>query len=172
MTRHFSWLALLGVLTACSSGYSSGVDGSKPVSTLSEEEATTACLNLSDYFLDSVTQADADRFNCYVMGLSDLMATPEQCQATYDACIVDPPEGPLDREPIDCTNAMADMDCNAQVSDVEACVTAQVEAQKSRLDEIDCSIAGNLPELQRLQEELPTPPECAAIESVCPNAGF
>ncbi len=156
-------------LSACSSGYSSGVDGSKPFSTLTAAEAMTACENLNDYFQSTFSRDVRNRFNCYAQALSST-TSPEACQASYEACLVSPPSTPLNLDPIDCSMAtMGDPTCNARVSEVEACITAQGEAQKSRIDEVDCSIAGNLSELERIQQPIPLPSECTRLRETCPS---
>ena len=160
-------VCIVALATACTSGYSSGVSGSKPVSTLSASEAAIACESMSDYLVSTFPRSQTESFNCYVVGLMEL--TPEGCQAAYNACMVDPPSMPLSIEPFDCTGAMPDMDCNATVSETEACITASVESTKSRLDEVDCSIAGNLPELQRISAEVPPPSECTRLATTCPS---
>lgn len=153
--------------TACSSGYSSGVDGSKPVSTLSASEAAIACENLSEYFIASFPPSERDRFNCFVVGLQE--ATPEACDAAFTACMVDPPTTFFNIEPADCTGATADSTCHATVSEAEACVTASVEANKARLGEVSCAVAGNVAELERLAAPVPQPSECTRLEATCPN---
>lgn len=156
-------------LSACSSGYSSGVDGSKPFSTVTAAEARTACENLNDYFQDVFSRDVRDRFNCYVAALSST-TSPEACQASYEACLASPPSEPLNLDPIDCSTAtMGDPTCNARVSEVESCITAAAQTQRSRIDEVDCSIAGNIPELERLQAPLPTPTECSRLRETCPS---
>jgi hypothetical protein len=158
-------------LIACNSGYSSGVDGSKPVSTLDADEVRTACLNLSDYFHNVLPQSRVDSVNCYLEALGDVTRTPEQCQAVYDACVADPPSGPIEFGGFDCTDTSTDTTCNATVSQYEQCITALVETNSSRLDEVSCEVAGNIPELMRLQQEVPTPSECTSIADICPTAG-
>ncbi len=169
MTRR-PWLLLAALLaSACTNGYSSGVDGSKPVSSLTVAEATTACLNLGLYYQEQLTEDDFVRFRCYGLALSDVTATPTQCQAQYDACQADPPA--VDPPTVDCTNAMSDSSCNARVSQLESCITARVQQQRDFIAGLDCSVAGNVPELMRLREPLPLPPECTAIQDICPGAG-
>lgn len=169
MRRLFVCLAVLA--SACSSGYSSGVDGAKPFSTLTAAEAMTACENLDDYLQSIFSRDVRNRFNCYVQALSTT-TSPAACQAAYDACLSSPPSSPLNLDPIDCSTATAgDPTCNAPVSDVESCITASAEAQRDRIDQVDCSIAGNLPELERVQQPIPTPSECTALRETCPAFG-
>lgn len=155
--------------SACSSGYSSGVDGSKPFSTITASEAMTACENLDDYLQSSFSRDRQNRFNCYAQALSST-TSPDACQAAYEACLTSPPSSPLNLEPLDCSMAtMGDTSCNAHVSEVESCITASVNAQLDRIDEVDCSIAGNIPELERIQQPLPTPSECSRLRETCPS---
>ncbi|MGE0789535.1 MAG: hypothetical protein AB7S26_27930 [Sandaracinaceae bacterium] len=164
--RNNAGLLALVCLVGCSSGYKSGVDGQKPVSTLSMDEAQTACTNLSVYFRDSYTEQDSISFQCYLRALSTT-TDPTACQADYNACIIDPPD--VSRPTIDCTNAQVDSECNATVSQVESCVTDYVNASLDRIHEVDCSVAGNIPELQRLQTPPPRSSSCSSIDSICPN---
>jgi len=167
---HARLAALVGLLCAgCSSGYSSGVDGSKPVSALTMDEARVACESLADYFESSFTADQNVRFQCYVRALSDITSTTAQCEAAFNACLADPPP-PTDNS-VECDDPMADTTCNATVSQLESCVTAAVETQRDRILEVDCSVAGNVPELMRLQGDTPTPSECTAIVDICPAAG-
>ena len=161
-------LALAPLDVGCNSGYSSGVDGSKPASTLTASEAAIACENLGEYVRSSFPQSEVDSVNCYIQSLTS-ETDPEACEAAYRACLTDPPEGPFEFGTIDCTGAEADATCNANVSDVEACVTATVNASRDRLAAVDCSIAGTITELQRLQDPLPAPTECSSLGATCPN---
>lgn len=155
------------VLAACNSGYSSGVEGSKPFSTITESEARTACDNLRDYFESQFPDEQRIETACYVSALSDVTAGPEECEAAYNACRAETTTAePID---IDCSMPMIDETCNATVSQVETCLNAIIDAQLERQAMIDCSVAGNIPELERLAEQLPTPSECSSIESICPN---
>ncbi len=164
-----SIVCLCLLASACSSGYSSGVDGAKPFSTLTTVEAMTACENLNEYLQNTFSRSVQSEFNCYVAALSEEV-TPEGCQAAFEACLVSPPSTPLNLEPIDCSTAtMGDPTCNAHVSEVEQCITASANAYRDRIDELDCSIAGNIPELMRVQQPLAVPAECSELGATCPS---
>ena len=165
--RNISIGLAFALLTACSSGYSSGVDGSKPFSTITEDEARTACNNLEDYLTSTFPEQQRIELRCYLGALSDVTAGPPECEAAFNACVAETTDAePLD---IDCNTPMIDDTCNATVAQVEDCITALFDAQLERQSMISCEVAGNLPELERLAEEIPPPPECSSIESICPN---
>ena len=162
-------VGLAALATACSSGYSSGVEGSKPVSTLSASEAALACENLADYLVASFPQSEQDRFACTVRALLDVTLDPAGCRSAVTACLVEPPSAGFDFGSIDCTGATADPTCTATVAATEACVTAEVQAYQDRLAQVDCAIAGNVPALQALEAPVPVPTACSNLGTSCPD---
>lgn len=167
--RRSTLLLLALPLAACSAGFSSGVDGSKPASTLTPAEAATSCEAFDAYLQDNLGGSEGLRIDCYIRALSTT-TDPAGCEAAYAACIASPPaDRNFEIDRLDCADAMADPTCNAPVSDVESCITATLEAYQQRFDMLDCAIAGNLPELQRLQDPLAAPSQCTALSSTCPN---
>ncbi|MCA9605171.1 MAG: hypothetical protein KC619_06235 [Myxococcales bacterium] len=161
-------VVVASILTACSSGYSSGVDGSKPFSTLTDAEARTACENLNDYLASSFPAARLDQTNCYIQALGST-TSPSSCEAAHQACLGSPPGGPLTFSRTDCTGVMNDPTCTARVSEVEACLTARVEAQKDQLDVLDCSIAGDEAAIGRARATPLAPAECTRLAETCPS---
>ena len=162
-------LVVAGNLVACNSGFSSGVDGSKPASTLTPAEARTSCESFDAYLQDNLGGSEGVRIDCDIRALST-MTDPEGCEAADAACLAAPPaDRTFEIHRLDCTDAMADPTCNAPVSDLESCITATLDAYQQRFDRLDCAIAGNIPELQALQEPLPSPEACAALSSTCPS---
>ncbi|MCB9593151.1 MAG: hypothetical protein H6719_10500 [Sandaracinaceae bacterium] len=164
------WIVLTAALlaSACSSGFSSGVDGSKPFSTLTPAEAMTACESLNDYVQSTFPPAQIDQTNCYLQALEST-TSPSDCQTSYEACLSSPPSGPLSFRRSDCSGVTNDPTCTARVSEVESCLTARIGDQKDQLDAIDCSIAGDPAAIRDASATLTAPPECTALVETCPS---
>lgn len=163
---HILMAVLLGpvLLGGCSKGIDSGVEGSKPVSTLTEAEARDLCLAAADYLSSILDEGyDADRI-CTIQALGS-STTPEDCEAMRRACFEEPPQ----RDDVDCSRAGPFPDCDATVDSVEACYTAEIDAYASKLDEADCSLAGNLPALMALMTPPPVPSECVEAGAMACN---
>jgi hypothetical protein len=160
MTIRLEWMAAVALLAGCSSGIDSGVEGSKPVSTLSTAESMDLCLAVADYLTATFPQDYAEDRNCTIRALGST-TTPEDCEAMRSACLADAPPSDFFGD-IDCSVTGPIEGCDASVDSVEACYTADVEIYRSRLDELDCSLAGNLPVLMELQEPPPVPSECVS----------
>jgi hypothetical protein len=170
MVRCSGWMSALVLLAGCSSGIDSGVEGGKPVSTLDEPESMALCVAVVDYLTATFPEGYSEERNCTIRALS-MTATPEDCEAMRAACLADPPpDGLFDFGDIDCDTTGPIPDCDASVDSVEACYTADIEVYRSRLDELDCSIAGNLPVLMELMEPPAVPSECAEAGAMaCPE---
>ncbi|MFK7986547.1 MAG: hypothetical protein AB8I08_11035 [Sandaracinaceae bacterium] len=168
MTRSFAVCSLV-TLVGCSSGYSSGVDGNTPYSAVTAEEAILACENLDAYLQDTIGGDNQLRVNCYVEALSSTI-DEVACQAAFDSCLITGPDDPtFELARLNCSNPGVDPTCNADIGDVEVCITDQVLRIEDRFVTLDCTIAGDLSALQAAQEPLGTAASCTALGSTCPN---
>lgn len=161
-------ILLLAILTtACGAGgFDSGVQGDKPVSTVTDAEARQFCEALESWYFALAPVAYQQRERCELTALGTT-ANPAACEASVNACLQNPPA----ISDFDCTTSTALPGCNATVDEVEACAAADANALKARADEASCAAAGNLPELQRLAMAVPVPAECSRLASYCPVYG-
>lgn len=163
-----SILAVLA-LGGCSNGgaYDSGVDDSRPFDMLTDAEARTACENLLAYLRRNIPESRDLELGCTVDALQ-ATATPEDCRASVSACLAGTPEPFLGFE-LDCASAAAASSCSSTVGEVEQCIGADLEQLFGRLDQVRCDIAGDIDALTALQTEPPTPMECSALGTECPD---
>lgn len=153
------------VLGACGGGgYDSGVDSSKPLDTLTDAEARTACESLNDYLNRQLSVTEQYEVNCTIDALGTT-TNPDACRAAVSTCLAGMPERLFTEA--DCSTATTTTDCSAPVGQVERCVTADLDVNLDRIDRIRCDIAGNLPELMALQTPPPVPSACTSLEG-CP----
>ena len=159
-------LACLAV-TACESGYSSGVDRNKPANSLTADEARRACESLNDYIDAQLPQSERDRFNCTAQALAMVTVGPDGCRSMVEACLAAPPAGPLTIPTLVCSAAVVDPTCSATVGETETCITADLDAYIGRVNEVNCSIAGNIPALTELMRPVPIPRACSDLGASC-----
>lgn len=147
------------LLVACGGGDGggSGVDGSKELTALSDEEIIEIC-EYSEGLIDYVHFNEID---CYFDGIFDQEGG--DCQTIADACIAEsvPEAG-------DCSDAAEDPlpACAAMVSvgEMEDCL----EAQASQFNGFDVDCDSTDEELNEIFEA-PLPAACVAVEMKCPD---
>lgn len=162
------WWVTAAILAGCSSGLDSGVQGDKPVSAITTAEATQFCEATRDYLQGRLSRDQQDDIYCTGQALG-MTSNPDDCAAMRSACLAGPIDITYIDESFDCSGAGPVDGCDATVDSVESCYTADIELYIDRLAMIDCSIAGNIPALEELQEPLPVPSECTSAGAMaCP----
>ena len=145
-------------LTACGGGDGggSGVDGSKDLLSLTDEEIIDIC-----EYSESLLDGEFDEIGCYAQGIFGA-SDGGDCESIFDACMAS-----IEPEPSDCPTA-ADEElpaCAAQVTvdEIESCLSAQARGIRN----VDISCATTPEELENL--EPPTPAECDVVNQKCPE---
>lgn len=152
--------------------FSSGVEPSKTVSALSDEEAKQFCDATERSFGNLVSTRKVCELQA-VFFATDVAS----CRQLTDFCVQNPepaaePEG--EPQPQACSIAEAEkrMDCEETVETLEACLANLRGLTVSTLGQIGCGDAGNMEGLQSKLADLPSDlsevPGCETISANCP----
>ncbi|MEM9069609.1 MAG: hypothetical protein AAGE52_13940 [Myxococcota bacterium] len=133
-----------------------GVDRSRTVSSITDDEAMDACIASQ-----SATVSISDRAQCTLAGLTQ--TTQEACEMVRDACLEMGPEPVPDPE-INCddASAMDFADCDATVGMAEDCLNDQLDETEDALESLSCADVGSFPSPA-------SPASCMTLESMCPD---
>ncbi len=166
-----AWLTVAGaallVGAGCGDGdgeggaKSSGVASSKPLSEVTDAEATQICEWGSD-----ASYAPSDKETCTFRALF-FSSTPAECEAFVAQCLK---EGPRDEEEEEsCDSAKNDLpdDCTATVAELEACIRDFNAALRDFFAGASCDDAGMTATGD--PAAAPPPASCAAVEKKCPG---
>ena len=184
-------LAVLVVVSAigCGGGggssFSTSVQGSKPLGTLSTTEAATLCKDTSSYLMAQTSALNSKENQCRATGLAfaalssmgssqtDAMIQ-QACQAGYALCESAPADdGGIDTTTttVDCTNAMAPpATCTATVSQYSACLSEQIAVAQGLFTPCNQLTAAKLATLTSDGgTSASAGPACAAFDAACPD---
>jgi len=134
------------VATACASPppsramVSSGLDGTRTLSSLDATESRTLCESFVAYAELETARAEARTFACTERALlSPELETPESCEGYVAECT----PGVAYESSIDCATHRFDPTCGASVALFELCATELVARITGVIrNPIDCSLAG------------------------------
>jgi hypothetical protein len=166
-------VAMLG-LVACDDGgddsggggggsFNTGVDGSKQVGQLTDEEANQVCRASDAYGSDLLTKEQSCVFGALLFA-QDTAGCEEFAQMCREA-----PEEP--DEPDACDEGLPPEveGCTATVDEFEACTEASANQLRNTVAGLSCADAGNAEALQAAFNATP-PAACTNIQMKCPNA--
>lgn len=164
-------------MAACDDGdddggtFSSGVEPSKTVSSLSDDEAQQFCDATERSFGNLVSARKA----CELASVF-FTEDAESCRAFTNQCVQAPPEPEPEGEPEPQDCAIADaanrMGCEETIETLEGCIGSVRSLSVSALNSITCSDAGNAEGLETKFADLPMGldqvPGCETIAANCP----
>ena len=154
---------LCGVMAACGGDDDgSGVDGSKPFSEATVEDAQAFC-----EYLDGLISAEASqKIECYVAGLVGEQQGQGDCQMIADDCLAEP----IEEDASECSEIdegdLAELPaCASEVTfgEYEACADAYASLNLQVAADISCET-----DLQELFNQEP-PDACMQIQEDCPE---
>lgn len=149
--------------------FSSGVEPSKTVSALSDDEAQQFCDATERSFGNLVSTQKACE-------LTSVFFTEDaaSCRQFTNLCVQTPPEPEGEPQPGECKIADAEnrMSCEETVEALEACLASLRGLTVNTLQQIGCGDAGNMEALQSKFADLPSAlsevPGCETIAANCP----
>ncbi|MEZ4463529.1 MAG: hypothetical protein R3F43_03180 [bacterium] len=150
--------------------FNSGVDGTKKVSDLTDEEANAICRASSAYGESLISRRQA----CVVASLL-FSEDSASCNQFAQACEQAPPEPDEDDE--DCQDGVPPQlrDCDATVADMEACQIGIAQALVASIKGLSCSQAGTAAAEEQASSIFSSPdpasvPACETVRTECPGA--
>ena len=146
-------------------GFNSGVDESKQVSELTDEEANQICRAAEEYGDSLISKSQACTF------ASLLFSEDEASCNQFKAACEDAPEE--EDEEDDCTEGLPPEleGCTATVAEMEACQEAVAGQVRSVIAGLSCADAGNAENLgSALNVDPESLPSCQVVKEKCPNA--
>ena len=167
----------LAALFACSlliacGDFDSGVDDSKKVEQITQEEAEQLCSSTGDYASEQITADQTKQFGCYFGGLraAEFMVALQPnadfamaCMTSYDECMMQPDMTQMSQD--DCSGAMPPANCDVTVAEYEDCVQERIQLTKEAISQVSC---------ERMSLQVITGvedgPNCQAIKDRCPSA--
>lgn len=182
-------LVLMIVATGCSGGssgtgsssgnFSTGIEPSRKINSLTPSEVSTACKNLDSYASEKIT----DELGCNLSGIifQDLFRPfdptlpadrVQACEQIKGECLND---NSRDEEVIDCElekEVARNQACQAVVAEYEVCVKTAIDALSDEFSDVSCDIAASKEQSDaiaiRLQNRANIA-ECAAVMTKCPG---
>jgi hypothetical protein len=178
--RALALLTLGTALAACGGGggssFSSGVDGSKPIASLSPDENTKLCKAAADYAKEHLSKGDAKEVGCRLIGIVGGIAGSlggggdaairSACKQTYDECMKS--EGTVMQ---DSTCSAPTGTCTATVADYEACVREAPESLDDVRAKLPTCAEVTQASLASFQKDVADArgPACKALAAKCPG---
>jgi len=150
--------------------FSSGLDDTKPASTLNDDDKRTFCRTLDAHVDVTIGFEEIARLVCLPGAL--LAGTRQGCEDVLDTCMRNAPSpitinASASRE----QTCFDDLDsCEANVATLEACVNVNVGAVRQLLENISCARFGD-PKVDRdLTEAMQTAGTCGKASASCGDA--
>jgi hypothetical protein len=181
----------LSILPSCDGGGDGGGGGwpfgptnvelgedSAQFNTFNETQAVEICESIGTQMVAAYDVDATKHGSCLLGGLlvKALMGDAQGCQTSYDACMTaepdpDEPDDPEEPED-DCAGIYEKVkDCDATIGELEACIGAQIDAQKAFYDSLgdfDCS--SEMTDFEAIMsEDSGEPAVCTTLYEKCPG---
>lgn len=170
--------AALALVTSCGGGsddggnFSTGLDGSKQVSDLSDSDFKKVCDAEEKWASSVLSEQEAKEFGCQLTAFAtaafagaggDAAQLKMACKAAYDACLKQPPPSSMMPSTMKMCNKPAN--CTATVAEIEACYTDSAASLEMLKQALTCDALANTSMPPAIQE----PASCKTLDMKCPG---